>query len=338
MRHIPCGFSLIDVRPMRDTMHAVIRFCRSPRRRLALNAGAGVLAIGISLLAARHFADVGWPLGQADLPLVALAGFLFLLSYAFKAYGWRRLFSPHQRPRPLTLAAAGGAASVTGAALPGRFDDVVRVAVVRRWSGSPTCVPTVCLSLFMLGLIDTAALMPLASTAAAASDTGAGVRAGLGVVAFAGLGAAVVLAALPRVTASGRLIRFRVARWISERSISPHEAWKAWLLVLACWLTRALGLFVLLAALGFSLSLPLAIAFLCAAAASGALPVAPAGAATQAGAGAAILVASGFGAADAVSFAVAAQALLIVAGAAVLLIAALWHGGSRIALARASIS
>ena len=321
-------------------MHAVIRFCRSPRGRLALNAGAGVLAIGISLLAARHFADVGWPLVQADLPLVALAGFLFLLSYAFKAYGWRRLFSPHQRPRPLTLAAAGGAASVTGAALPGRFDDVVRVAVVRRWAGagSPTCVPTVCLSLFMLGLIDTAALMPLASTAAAVSDTGTGVRAGLGVVALAGLGAAVVLAVLPRVTASGRLIRFRVARWMSERSISPHEAWKAWLLVLACWLTRALGLFVLLAALGFSLSLPLAIAFLCAAAASGALPVAPAGAATQAGAGAAILVASGFGAADAVSFAVAAQALLIVAGAAVLLIAALWHGGSRIALARASVS
>jgi hypothetical protein len=104
-------------------------------------------------------------------------------------------------------------------------------------------------------------------------------------------------------------------------------------LVLASWLTRAFGLFLLLHALGFSLSLPVAIAFLCAAAASGALPIAPAGAATQAGAGAAILIASGVGTTNAISFAVGAQALLIVAGASVLVFAALWHGGRRLALA-----
>ena len=311
-------------------------FCRSSKGRLALNVGVGTLAVGVSLLAARHFADAGWPLAHADISLVALSGFLFLLAYAFKAFGWHRLFAPHERPRPLTLAAAGGAASVTGAALPGRFDDVVRVAVVRRFACTATGVPTVCLSLFMLGLVDTAALMPLASTAAATSDATPVVRAGMGVVAFAGFGAAVVIAFLPRLTTSGRLIRFRLARWLGERTICPREAWKAWVLVLASWLTRALGLFVLLAALGFSLSLPLAIAFLCAAAASSALPVAPAGAATQAGAGAAILMASGIGTAQAVSFAVAAQALLIVAGAAVLLVAALWHGGSRLAVARAT--
>jgi uncharacterized membrane protein YbhN (UPF0104 family) len=312
-----------------------MKFVRSPKGRIAVNVGVGILGLGISLLAARHFAAVGWPLSRANLPLVAFSGFLFLLSYAFKAYGWQRLFAPHERPRPLTLAAAGGAASVTGAALPGRFDDVVRVAVVRRFT-THGGVPTVCLSLFMLGLIDTAALMPLASTAAATSDMAPGIRAAMGVVAFAGFGAAVVVAFLPRMTASGRLIRFRLARWMSERSVCPRDAWKAWLLVLASWLTRAAGLFVLLAALGVSLSLPLAIAFLCAAAASGALPVAPAGAATQAGAGAAILIAGGIGTAEAVSFAVAAQALLIVAGAAVLVIAALWHGGSRLALARSS--
>src|ERR671919_645447 len=284
-----CGSSPFGTRPMRESMRGVLRLCKSPRGRLFLNLGTGVFAIGISLLAARHFAEVGWPLAHADFLLVAFSGVLFLLAYAFKAYGWRRLFAPHERPRSLTLAAAGGAACVTGAALPGRFDDVVRVAVVRRAS-SVTGVPTVCLSLFMLGLVDTAALMPFASVAAAAPDTSTGVRAAMGVVAFAGFGAAVVIAVLPRLTASGRLVR-----WMSERSLSPREAWKAWILVLASWLTRALGLFVLLAALGVSISLPLAIAFLCAAAASGALPVAPAGAATQAGAGAAILVASGIG-------------------------------------------
>lgn len=320
---------------MTDTMRGALSFARSPKGRIAINVGIGVLGVAISILAARHFADVGWPLGRANLPLVALAGIFFLLSYAFKAYGWQRLFAPHERPRPLTLAAAGGAASVTGAALPGRFDDVVRVAVVRRFTAAHSGgVPTVCLSLFMLGLVDTAALMPLASTAAAASDMAPVIRAAMAVVAFAGFGAAIVIAVLPRVTASGRLIRFRLARWMSERSVCPRDAWKAWLLVLASWLTRAVGLFVLLAALDVSLSLPLAIAFLCAAAASGALPVAPAGAATQAGAGAAILIAAGIGTAKAVSFAVAAQALLILAGAAVLVIAALWHGGRRFAVAR----
>ena len=307
-----CGSSAFGTRPMRDSMRGVLRLCKSPRGRLFLNLGTGVFAIGISLLAARHFAEVGWPLAHADFVLVAFSGVLFLLAYAFKAYGWRRLFAPHERPRSLTLAAAGGAACVTGAALPGRFDDVVRVAVVRRAS-SVTGVPTVCLSLFMLGLVDTAALMPFASVAAAAPDTSTGVRAAMGVVAFAGFGVAVVIALLPRLTASGRLVRFRLARWISERSL------------------------VLLAALGVSISLPLAIAFLCAAAASGALPVAPAGAATQAGAGAAILVASGIGTAQAISFAVAAQALLIVAGAAVLVFAAAWHGGARLALRRAAL-
>lgn len=314
-------------------MRGLINLCRSPRGRLALNVVVGVFAIAVSVLAARHFAGIGWPFAGADVRLVAAAGLLFLLAYAFKAYGWHRLFAPHERPRPLTLAASCGAASVTGAALPGRFDDVVRVAIVRRASGGRAGVGPVCLSLFMLGLVDTAALMPLASTAAATSDASTAVRAGMGVVAFAGLGAAVVIAVLPRLVVSGRLIRFRLTRWLGERVVGPRDAWQAWVLVLASWMTRVLGLFLLLHALGFQLSLPLAIAFLCAAAATGALPIAPAGAATQVGAGAAILMASGVGTASAVSFAVGAQALVILAGAVVLVFAALWHGGRRLALA-----
>jgi Lysylphosphatidylglycerol synthase TM region len=318
---------------MTHSMRGLYDLCRAPKGKLLLNLGVGMFAITVSVLAARHFAGIGWPFAGANVGLVAAAGVLFLVAYAFKAYGWHRLFAPHERPRPLTLGAACGAASVTGAALPGRFDDVVRVAVVRRATNGRAGVGPVCLSLFMLGLIDTAALMPLAGTAAATADASGAVRAALAVVAFAGFGAAIVIAVLPRLIASGRLIRFRIARWLGERVIAPRDAWQAWVLVLASWLTRAFGLFLLLHALGFALSLPLAIAFLCAAAASGALPIAPAGAATQAGAGAAILMASGVGTADAVSFAVGAQALLILAGAAVLAFAALWHGGRRLALA-----
>ena len=315
-------------------MERALRACRSPRGRLAINLVTAVLAGGIAILAARHFAEAGWPLANANLKLVAAAGALYVLAYGFKAFGWERLFAPAERPGPAALAAAGGAACVTGAALPGRFDDVVRVAVVRRWAGPQSGVGTVCFSLFMLGLVDTAALMPLASSAAASGEMSAGVRIAMAVVAAAGFGAAVVIAILPRLVASGRLLRFRLTRWLGERTTCPRDAWKAWLLVLASWLTRALALFVLLAALHVTLSFGLALAFLCAAAATGALPIAPAGAATQAGAGAAILIASGIGTSEAVSFAIAAQALLIIAGAAVIVMAALWQGGRRLFPAR----
>jgi uncharacterized membrane protein YbhN (UPF0104 family) len=318
---------------MVNNVKRFIRYCRSPRGRLVVNLLSGLLAVGAAVLAARHFAETGWPLAHADLGLLAAATGFFLLSHLFKAYGWHRLFAPTERPRALALAAAGGAATVGGAALPGRFDDVVRIAVVRRFS-SVECIPTVCFSLFMLGLIDTAALMPLASSAAATSDSSVGVRAAMGVVAAAGLAAAILIVAIPRLAASGRLIRFRLARWVGARVISPREAWKAWVFVLASWMARAIGLFFLLGALGVSLSFPLAIAFLVAAAASGALPIAPAGAATQAGAGAAILIASGVGASEAVAFAVAAQAVLIAVGAIVIAIAALWGGGQKLRVSR----
>ena len=320
---------------MLKSVRGFLRYCRSPRGRLVVNLVSGLIAVGVAVLAARHFAETGWPLAHADLRLLAAATGFFLLAYFFKALGWHRLFGESDKPRPLALAAAGGAATVGGAALPGRFDDVVRVAVVRRYSGVQ-CIPTVCFSLFMLGLIDAAALMPLASSAAAVSDGSVGVRAAMGVVAAGGLGAAILIAVLPKIAASGRLIRFRVTRWVGARVISPREAWKSWVLVLSSWLARAVGLFFLLGALNVSLSFPLAVAFLVAAAASAALPIAPAGAATQAGAGAAILIASGIGTADAVAFAVAAQAVLILVGAIVVATAVLWGGGQKLRVARAS--
>lgn len=319
------------------SMRGLIRLCRSRNGKIALNVASAALGIVVAVFAARHFAETGWPLDHADWRLVGAAGGFFLLSYAFKAYGWQRLFAPTQRPGKVALAAAGGAAAVGGAALPGRFDDVVRVAMVRRFGHRDSCVGTVCFSLVMLGLVDTAALMPLASSAAATSDSSLGVRAGMGVVAAAGLASAILIALLPRLVASGRLIRFRVARWLTERTTCPREAWKAWVFVLASWMARAVGLFLLLAALGVSVSFPLAIAFLVAAAASSALPVAPAGAATQAGAGAAILVASGISASQAIAFAVAAQAILIMVAATVLLLAAAWGVGRKLRPARPAL-
>ena len=48
-----------------------------------------------------------WPLANADPVLVSAAGILFLFAYAFKAWGWQRLFTEDERPEALTLAAAG---------------------------------------------------------------------------------------------------------------------------------------------------------------------------------------------------------------------------------------
>ncbi len=154
------------IKPWLAFMRAFLAAWRSPRGRVTVAVGFGVAAVGTFALVAMHFSSIGWPLRHADLGQVAVAASLFLCAYPFQAFGWRRLFHSHERPAWLTLAAAGGAAAVTGAALPGRFDDVVRVAVVRRLSGPHPRVGTVVLTLFLLGLVDAAALAPFAAIAA----------------------------------------------------------------------------------------------------------------------------------------------------------------------------
>jgi hypothetical protein len=123
-----------------------------------LNAAFVLVALGVSALVARHFVHTGWPLHRANFWLVGLAAVVMLAAYAAKAWGWQHLFRSGQRPAVLTLAAAGGAASVGGIALPGRCDEVIRVAVVRRCRRTRASVGAVALSLFLLGLLDSAAL------------------------------------------------------------------------------------------------------------------------------------------------------------------------------------
>lgn len=291
-------------------------------------AGSAAFGLAFAVLAGRHLAETGWPFSTGDPALLVGAGLLLLLSYGFKAYGWGRLFVVVERPKPLALAAANGGASVMGVALPGRFDDVVRIAIVRRFRDCPAGIRTLCLSLFMLGLIDCAALAPLAAAAAATGDV-TGVRAGLALVAAAGVGAGVLILTLPRLAGSERFLRFRLGRWLSPRTTPLRGALKAWAFVSACWLVRVAALFLLLGALGLGFSLPLALLFLCAGAAATALPIGPAGAATQAGASVAVLIASGVGASQAVGVAIAAQVLGVLTGGAVFLFAAVWRTGLR---------
>jgi uncharacterized membrane protein YbhN (UPF0104 family) len=312
------------------------RLGRSRRGRWALGAGSGAFVVALALLAARHFATTSWPLAAGHPAVLVGAGLLLLLAQGFKAYGWGRLFVPGERPGPLALAAGNGGAALIGVVLPGRFDDAMRVAVVRRYPGCPAGVRSLCLSLVMLGLIDSVALAPLALTASVFPGIGIGVRAGLAVVAAAGVAAGALILALPRLAASRRALRFRLGRWVSPRTTSRRRASEAWALVSACWLVRAFALFLLLGTLGVGFSIPLALLFLCAGAAAAALPVGPAGAATQVGAGAASLIGSGVGASQALSVAVSVGALGVLSGTAILLAAIVWRTGVSLVPSRAA--
>ncbi len=287
-------------------------------------------AVVVAGLVARHFAHTGWPLHHANFWLVGLAGVVMLGAYLAKAWGWQKLFCKGERPAVLTLAAAGGAASVGGIALPGRCDEVLRVAVVRRCRRPRASFGAVALSLFLLGLLDSAALSPLAGVAIGVTNVGGWLQAGLIVIAVAGVLAAALVFFLPRIARVRLVARFRLGRWIGANSTSPREAAWAWGAIAVSWTLRTVAVFVLLAALGLGNDFALALAFVCAASASAVLPIAPAGAAVQAGAGAAILVASGIHAEEAIAFGIAAQALLMAAGAAFLVALGLWHAQGRL--------
>src|SRR5918911_618960 len=203
-------------------MGTVLKVMKSKRTRRIGNTAIATTAIVVSILSAHHFLRNGWPIKHADPLLVAAAGMLFLGAYGCKALGWRRLFAHGERPDALGLAAAGGAAAVGGIALPGRFDEAIRVAVVRRYPGTRSGIGAVCLTLFLLGLIDAAALTPMASVAAAWSASST-VRIGFALVALAGIAAAAVVYYLPRLARLRHVQRFKLAQWVQEHCACPRE-------------------------------------------------------------------------------------------------------------------
>jgi len=306
---------------------ALARLRRSRRGRWSLGLGYGLVAAALALLAVRHFATAGWPLTGGRPGLLVAAGLLLVLAQALKALGWGRLFGLDERPSPFALAAGNGGAALVGVILPGRFDDAMRIAVVRRYPSCPAGIRVLCLSLVMLGLIDSVALAPLALAAAALPGVGWSVRIGLVVVAVAGVMAAVLILALPRLAVTNRFLRFGLGRWLGPRTTSRALAAQALALVSACWLVRAVACFLLLGGLGVGFSVPLALLFLCAGAAAAALPIGPAGAATQVGAGAAALIASGIDTSQALAAALTVGALGVLSGAAILLAAIVWRTG-----------
>src|SRR5205809_6918192 len=243
------SYRLVEAFPISSRMGRARRLAGSRRVRLGLNAVFVSGALAAAALTMLHFVHSGWPLANADPLLVIAAGVLFLFAYAFKAWGWQRLFSEHERPEALTLAAAGGAASVGGVALPGRFDEAIRIAVVRRGPGKKTAgLGAICLTLIIVGLLDSAALTPMASVAAAASHSG-GVQAGFALGAAAGVAAAALVLFLPNIAQMNFISRWKVGRLLREHTACPRSASQAWLLISVSWALRGVAVFVLLNAL-----------------------------------------------------------------------------------------
>jgi uncharacterized membrane protein YbhN (UPF0104 family) len=308
---------LVCMRPVMDAW-------RAPRVRRCVNAGFGVAAVGTVALVAHDLLSQRWPFPRTSVDLAAAAGALALTAAAPKALGWQRLFRDADRPQSLALASATAAASVAGVALPSRLDDAVRVAIAHRLSGRRPPVAALVLSLFLLGMIDAGALAPFAAAAAFVAPVGAASRAGFGIVAAAGVGAVVVVAALPRIRGHARIGRYALTRWLDRHALdSPADAALAWWLITAAWALRAVAIMLLMQAVGIPAPLTLALGYVTACAAVGALPIGPAGAATQAGVGAAMLASAGVGTREAIAFAVAAQALTLVTSVAVLAFAGL---------------
>lgn len=304
-----------------------LAFARAHRRRLAW-AVVGCLGVVVGILVTRRLASTSWPLSRGDPGLLVAAGVLVLVAYVLKMHAWQRLFAPAERPRTFALASASGGASLVSFALPARLGDVARVAIVSRSTGSPAGVKEVCLSLAMLGLVDAAALAPLAVAGAILPGHSIGVRLSLVVVAGAGVAAALLVVALPALAGTRRMLKLRLGRWLRPRTISLRQAVGAGVLACAHWVARALALLLLLGALGAGFSIGLALLFVCAGAAAAALPIGPPGGATQAGAGAAVLVASGVGASQAIDIAIAVQVLGVLAAGAIVVYGGLWHAGT----------
>ena len=79
-------------------MQKLLAIARSRKTKIAFNAASAAIATVVCVLLVQHFRTEGWPLSGAKVYGVIVASVLFLLGYALKALGWRRLFAPHERP------------------------------------------------------------------------------------------------------------------------------------------------------------------------------------------------------------------------------------------------
>ena len=281
-------------------------------RRLIGGLAFSLLSLGACVLVARHLSDASWPLEGAHTPLVFLVGCAYLASFGFRALGWQLLFPSEERPDRARCLAACGAGAASGVVLPFRLDYVVKIATLRRLGGVRLGLETIAVSIVTLGMVDAAAMLPLAVSAVATS--GPVLRAPLMVVVLFCLGCIGIITLgqrverLPLVGRSDRLHTFY--RRVADSTRFSRATLIAGLLLLGCWTSRALGSALLLSALGVGFSPTLALVVLCMSAATAILPITAGGVIAGMGTTAGALLALGISKGLAVNFALSAGLLL----------------------------
>jgi hypothetical protein len=275
------------------------------------------LSLAACFLVARYLTTASWPLEDADVVLVVVAGGAYLASFGFRALGWQRVFPSRQRPDGARCLAACGASAASGTVLPFRLDYVVKIALLRRLHGVTLGIDTILLSIVTLGIVDAVAMLPLAVVAISLS--GSVFLAPLAVAILWCLGCAAILLAGPRLVRVPLLHRGRpasaVCQRVGESATVTRSTVAAGGFLFGCWTARALGSACLLMALGTGFSPALALVILCLAAAA-VLPITAGGAVASMGATAGILFALGVSRDVAINFALASAMLLTVTAAA----------------------
>jgi hypothetical protein len=271
------------------------------------------VTVGACALLGRRFTHTSWPLERAHMGLVGGAVALYFASYVLRALGWQKLFPSSGRPGRARCLAACGAAAASGVVLPFRLDYLVKIGTLRRLGGVKLGLEAIALSIVSLGIVDAIAFLPL-SISATATSSGSFRLPLVGVVLFGVACCGLLvggrqLARLPIVARRARLARL-AARVVNHPRSTTREAIAAWLFLLGCWTSRALGSTLLLAALGVGFSPPLALVVLCLSAAASLIPIASGGVIANVSATAAILLALGVHRDAAINFGLASGLLL----------------------------
>jgi hypothetical protein len=284
-------------------------------RKLTAGTALCVLALATCVLVARRLTSASWPLEDAQVGLVFLGGAAYLVSFAFRALGWRQFFPIRQRPDCARCLASCGAAAASGAVLPFRLDYLVKIAMLRRLRGVRLELDTIVLSIVTLGMVDAVVLLPLAIAAIATS--GVVFIAPLAVVILFCVCCLGVLLAGPRLVRLPLVHRSRRAMTVCERvaenSTITRSTFVAGAFLLGCWTSRALGSTFLLMALGVSFSPMLAVVVLCMAGAAAILPITSGGAVAGMGATTGVLFALGVSKDIAINFSLASGLLITLA-------------------------
>ncbi len=270
------------------------------------------LALGASFLLARHLTSASWPLQNADVALVFVAGAAYLASFGFRALGWQRVFPSRQRPDCARCLAACGASAASGTVIPFRLDYLVKISMLRSLRGVTLGLDTIVLSVVTLGMVDAMAMLPLAI--GAISTSGALFRGPLTVVILFCLCCTGILLAGPRLERLPLVHRWpratTVCRRVGESATITRSTFVAGGFLFGCWTSRAFGSACLLMALGTGFSPTLALVVLCLSAAAGILPITAGGAVASMGATAGILFALGVSKDVAINFSLASGLLL----------------------------